>query len=323
MFVRTLRRCCVSDVLAIIKSGGHMKTLLQLNEKKRLRQREENVDYLRALCFLVGMKDALHARQALLEELRHFPGNRAAQNLLYEINGSVRPLLLPPPELSEEEPLFGLLCDALLDHTMLTWARLYGLYLSAKDLCLQNEQTGAVVECGVSAGGSAVLLAVVAAHYAKRPIKVYALDSFDGMPEPSPHDVLTGDGDNSMPAEGGTLWGSGTCSALQENVQRLARNFDVEKQLVVVPGLFHETLPGVLEEIGAGGISLLHLDADWYESTRCVLNLVWPAMRPGGLAQVDDYYYWAGCRKAVDEFIGTHSVQLESVDSNAVRLVKK
>ncbi|RNF26873.1 macrocin-O-methyltransferase domain-containing protein [Trypanosoma conorhini] len=324
MFCRSVWRRNVAEVAAAIKAGKHAETLVELNKTKRLRKRVKDVDYCRALCFLLGNDDALHARQALLEELRHFPENAAARMLLYDINGKVRSCLLPPAEVVRREPLFGLLCDALLDHTMLTWTRLYGLYLSAKEAC-RSSPGGALVECGVAGGGSAVLLAVVAAHYSEHPRKVYALDTFDGMPDPTASDVLKG---GSTPAEA-TAWGSGTCSALQENVRRLAKDFDVEEQLVIVPGMFQETLPQLLREIDTEGVAMLHVDADWYESTRCALELLWPLVLKGGVVQVDDYNYWDGCRKAVDEFVHSQArksphtlLQLRPVDGNAVYFTK-
>ncbi|ESL08012.1 hypothetical protein TRSC58_04293 [Trypanosoma rangeli SC58] len=315
----------VAEVAAALKAGKHAETLLELNKMKRLRKRVKDVDYCRALCFLVGKDDVLHARQALLEELRQFPENTAARMLLYDVNARVRSSLLPPAEVTKREPLFGLLCDALLDHTMLTWTRLYGLYLSAKEVCRRN-QGGVLIECGVAGGGSAVLLAVVAAHYSGHPRKVYALDTFDGMPEPTASDILKG---ACTPAEA-TAWGSGTCSALQENVRRLAKNFDVEEHLVIFPGMFQETIPQVLKEIRTEGIVMMHVDADWYESTRCALELLWSLCAEGRRgARWMTTTTGTGVEKAVDEFVQSQAMdsshtllQLQPVDANAVCFTK-
>ncbi|ESL10922.1 hypothetical protein TRSC58_01337 [Trypanosoma rangeli SC58] len=145
------------------------------------------------------------------------------------------------------------------------------------------------------------------------------------MPEPTASDILKG---ACTPAEA-TAWGSGTCSALQENVRRLAKNFDVEEHLVIFPGMFQETIPQVLKEIRTEGIVMMHVDADWYESTRCALELLWPFVLKGGVVQVDDYNYWDGCRKAVDEFVQSQAMdsshtllQLQPVDANAVCFTK-
>jgi O-methyltransferase len=49
-------------------------------------------------------------------------------------------------------------------------------------------------------------------------------------------------------------------------------------------------------------ISLLRLDTDWYESTRHELEHLWPRLEPGGVLILDDYGWWDGARRAVDEY---------------------
>jgi len=48
---------------------------------------------------------------------------------------------------------------------------------------------------------------------------------------------------------------------------------------------------------------LLRLDTDWYESTRHELEHLFPRLVCGGVLIIDDYGYWHGARKAVDEYI--------------------
>ena len=57
-------------------------------------------------------------------------------------------------------------------------------------------------------------------------------------------------------------------------------------------------------------IAVLRLDTDWYESTRCELEQLFPRLVPGGVLIIDDYGHWQGCRKAVDEYFAKHSVQM-------------
>jgi DNA topoisomerase IB len=41
---------------------------------------------------------------------------------------------------------------------------------------------------------------------------------------------------------------------------------------------------------------------------------------PGGIIQIDDYTYWNGCRKAIDEFLacrGIDRAKLVTISSNA------
>ena len=39
-----------------------------------------------------------------------------------------------------------------------------------------------------------------------------------------------------------------------------------------------------------------------YESTKTILNTFYSSVIVGGIIQVDDYGYWAGCKKALNEF---------------------
>ena len=64
-----------------------------------------------------------------------------------------------------------------------------------------------------------------------------------------------------------------------------------------VKGPVETTIPGTLPQ----RIALLRLDTDWYESTRHELEHLFPRLEPGGVLIVDDYHYWRGSRKAVDD----------------------
>jgi hypothetical protein len=57
-------------------------------------------------------------------------------------------------------------------------------------------------------------------------------------------------------------------------------------------------------------ISLLRLDTDWYESTRCELEYLFPLLSPGGILIIDDYGHWHGCRKAVNEYFSTRGIRI-------------
>jgi DNA repair exonuclease SbcCD ATPase subunit len=56
-------------------------------------------------------------------------------------------------------------------------------------------------------------------------------------------------------------------------------------------------------------ISILRLDTDWYESTKLELEILYKNLVSGGFLIIDDYGYWQGCKKAVDEFFGNDFVE--------------
>lgn len=75
----------------------------------------------------------------------------------------------------------------------------------------------------------------------------------------------------------------------------------------MVKGLFQDTLPH--SEIQH--IALLHLDGDWYDSTRVCLEQLYDKVSPGGVIQIDDYGHWAGARKALHEFFDHRKIQVD------------
>lgn len=89
----------------------------------------------------------------------------------------------------------------------------------------------------------------------------------------------------------------------------------------IVKGWFQDTFATV--EIP--NIALLHIDADWYQSVKLALERFYAHVSPGGFIVFDDYGFWEGCRKAVDEFLSRMPVppELVKIDTRAVYLQKQ
>jgi len=196
-------------------------------------------------------------------------------------------------------------------YTMLSEARLYCLFTLAKTVCQENIP-GNFVECGVAAGGSTALLATVIQRYTKQPRWVYAFDSFEGMPAPTEKDTS-----NNLPAEK-TGWGTGTCAATEASVQEICNQFGVTKIVKLVKGYFEDTLPQMRDQVGM--IAFLHMDGDWYESTKAILKNLYDRLSNYAYVQIDDYGFWAGCRQAIHEFESERNLQfnLNKIDSTGV-----
>ena len=52
-------------------------------------------------------------------------------------------------------------------------------------------------------------------------------------------------------------------------------------------------------------ISVLRLDTDWYESTSVELQTLYPRLSRGGSLLIDDFGYWEGVRKAVEDYFSS------------------
>ena len=192
--------------------------------------------------------------------------------------------------------------------TMLGSARLLSLYRNAMRICRENIP-GDFVECGACRGGSAALLAYVAKTHSKVPRKVYACDTFEGMPEPGDADRHRG----VTAAQCGFPAGS-LRAPVETGLSEVTRRAGVADTVVPVKGLFRETLPVLAAKIGS--VSLLHADGDWYESTMDIFCNLFGKVPSGGYVQIDDYGHWEGCRKAVEDYQKAKNIifALEQID---------
>ncbi|MDT9200120.1 class I SAM-dependent methyltransferase [Limnospira fusiformis KN01] len=259
-----------------------------LNQAKSLKQPTVGLDYLRATCF-IKMNQPAAAWQSLYEELRYFPNNTEAQNLRNQIQEQYPQILSSRVGDTEFQELLGL----IRPYTMLSEARLYSLFCLTKRVCLENIP-GNFAECGVAAGGSTALMAAVIKRYTKQPRWLYAFDSFEGMPSPTAEDKSYG-----VSAEL-TGWGTGTCAAPEASTREICSKLGVGNLVQTVKGYFQDTLPIMRNRVGM--LALLHMDGDWYESTKAILHNLYDRVSDNGFIQVDDYGHWEGCRQAFHEF---------------------
>jgi len=181
--------------------------------------------------------------------------------------------------------------------------RLFATLLACRYAC-ERGIAGDFVECGVWRGGNAMVAADVFRRLAPAR-KTYLFDTFAGMTEPTEADVSRGgsraaDEYRRMSRDGHSEW----CYASLEDVRGGFEARGLMAGAVFVKGDVAQTLldaPSLPERI-----SVLRLDTDWYESTKLELEVLYPKLRPGGVLIVDDYGYWGGARKAIDEYFSAH-----------------
>jgi len=203
---------------------------------------------------------------------------------------------------------FSSLYRRIRTRTMCSNARLRGLYHGVRDV-VKNEIPGDLVECGTALGGSAALMALTLRQLeARRTLWVF--DTFEGLPAPTRADP---------DFEVANLY-AGSCVGTLEEVQSLFTQLQVRDRVQFVKGLFQDTLPAV----GISQIAVLHIDGDWYESVKTCLDHLYDKVAPGGIIQFDDYGYWEGARKAVDEFLEARGIRasLKKLDYSGRFLVK-
>jgi O-methyltransferase len=148
---------------------------------------------------------------------------------------------------------------------------------------------GAIVECGTWRGGMIAGIADVlggSRHYR-------LFDSYEGLP---PAKEI--DGEAALAWQRDTSGGMyhDNCRASEEEA-RQAMSLSVATDFTIVKGWFQHTL----SKTDVGPIALLRMDADWYDSTKQILDNLADRVVPGGLIIVDDYYVYEGCTRAVNE----------------------
>lgn len=208
------------------------------------------------------------------------------------------------------------LCWRVFGYTQQNMAGL----LNVRDLaaCVDAaEREGAFVECGVWRGGCAGLMGLLAGARGR---EMWLFDSFEGMPERSPRDT----GEHAEELARGMLSVGTNVASVDDVRELLFRRLGLDTSAVRIrKGWFQDTIPSARDEIGP--IALLRIDADWYESTRACLEGLYDNVVEGGFVVIDDYWWFPGCRAAVDEFLENAAgpVQLHSVDDTRVYFQKR
>jgi hypothetical protein len=157
---------------------------------------------------------------------------------------------------------------------------------------------GHIIEFGSYKGGNALFMAyVVGQLYPGR--KVFALDTFSGMPET----------ESAIDAHSAGDFQDVDLLELREfSEQQEVRNLEF------IRGLFQETAPSALADLG--NIALAHIDCDIYSAVAFSYDLVKKYMVPGGYMVFDDATTSSclGATEAVEELVirrdGLHSEQI-------------
>lgn len=212
---------------------------------------------------------------------------------------------LPP----DFENIHSSIIDKVRPYTMTSPERLYGLIESVQYL-IKNNISGAFVECGVWKGGSMMAIAETLLALGVNDRELYLYDTFEGMTAPTEADVdqLNRDAasqlkqDASKKAES-MVW---AYSGLEEVKQNIARTGYPSDKIHFIQGDILKTIPAQMP----GKTALLRLDTDWYESTKHEMEHLYPLLVSKGILIIDDYGFWKGSKKAVDEYLQLHQIPL-------------
>jgi O-methyltransferase len=175
-------------------------------------------------------------------------------------------------------------------HTMAGLKRVHSL----RSLCeraLQDGVPGHFAETGIWRGGCCIMMRAVLAAHRIADRKVYAFDSFEGLPPPNAKDYPEDKGLNLNEHREFAV-------GLDQVRDNFSRYGLLDGQVEMIKGYFDQTLP----TFDGGPFALIRLDGDLYESTHLALEHLYPKLSPGGFVVIDDYGCIPQCAKAVDDY---------------------
>jgi hypothetical protein len=220
-------------------------------------------------------------------------------------------------------------------NSMLPYVRLVTLYQQVK-FCEKHNIPGSFVECGVWKGGAVGLMGLANQHAKANPRHLHLFDAFDAICEPD-NEVdgavaleqvrLLAGKDAGVSGELKSLTGvydsMGGDGTIEENVNLFDNIVKYDKDYVHYhKGWFQDTLPK--DAPSCGDIAILRLDGDWYASIKVCLESLYSQVVKGGFIIIDDYGFYEGCTKAVDEFREENNIAdfLHHIDSGSRYWIK-
>jgi O-methyltransferase len=209
---------------------------------------------------------------------------------------------------SDFDDLHKTVISKVLPYTMTSRERLYGL-MEAICYISKYKIEGDIVECGVWKGGSMLAVAEVLLSISNTDRQLFLYDTFEGMPPPGekdlsfdnrPAEVLL---NKDLDKENNLVWAYSTLNDVKRTMSLC--NYPASN-IHYIKGKVEETIPGTIPK----KIALLRLDTDWYESTKHELKYLFPLLEKAAVIIIDDYGFWKGARKAVDEYIKENNIQI-------------
>jgi len=162
----------------------------------------------------------------------------------------------------------------------------YDIHLSWLMNYVENKGNIKMVECGVARGGCLALC-----HLANSEMKIFGLDSWEGMPNITEKD----NADKCSPWVG----------CVNGQMEDVYRSYDLlgssTKNLTLVKGWIQDTIPENIEILN--DLDILRIDTDFYESIKFCLQSLYSKVKSGGLIIFDDWHFNPdGVQSAAYEF---------------------
>ena len=189
---------------------------------------------------------------------------------------------------------------------------------------MKNNIPGSIVECGVWKGGSMMAVAETLKKLNATDRQLYLYDTYAGMTPPTDEDKAHNEETaadllvkDAGIKEESVVWAFSTIEEVKANIRQT--NYP-ENNIHFIEGDVLKTIPAA----DPGAIALLRLDTDWYESTKHEMEQLYPKLNRSGVLIIDDYGFWKGSRKAVDEYLEANHIflMLHRIDDTGRSAIK-
>jgi O-methyltransferase/8-demethyl-8-(2,3-dimethoxy-alpha-L-rhamnosyl)tetracenomycin-C 4'-O-methyltransferase len=166
----------------------------------------------------------------------------------------------------------------------------------------RNKVPGDLIEAGIWRGGAVIFMRAMLDAYAVRKRRVFAADSFAGIPL---NTRATGD-----PVDKWTDRWAASLEDVKGNIRRFGL---LDQRIEFIIGFFEDTLGSLANE----RFAIARLDSDSYDSVETSLEHLYPRLSKGGFLIIDDWHL-AGCRQAVEDYRARNGIfdPVEVVDGN-------
>jgi hypothetical protein len=164
-----------------------------------------------------------------------------------------------------------------------------------------SSSTMVAAECGIYKGHAVIACAKIAQDLGI-PLRLFALDSFSGLPELSEADLRL------APQKARYRYTTLFADVSLAEVERRCAENRVSSSVILVPGLFSHTLPALPEQ----KYHFINIDCDLFEPHLECLEYFYPRMCQGGVIFFDDYHSadFPMAREAIDNFMSSKPERL-------------
>jgi len=117
---------------------------------------------------------------------------------------------------------------------------------------------------------------------------------------------------------------SGSVGISKQQLIKVLKQKKIDQKIELVKGNIIQTVPNYVKTHPKLKISFLNLDTDLYEPAKIILEYLYPKITKGGILLLDDYGFWPGETKAVDEYFKNKNVKInKSAFSNTPSYIIK